>query len=150
MAGNRSALAIVSSRPPNTRRLKQQDRQLSESRWRVRLGKFPEGRGTRNAMLNCRCDTGAAGTMLRKCGLGELVILLLAIGVMDTGGASPKAALRRQLMQFDQGGDGCAWSAKVHAGAGGRAEHPGCHHDDGARTYLNVNKVRRRSLLAVL
>lgn len=101
-------------------------------------------------MLNCRCDTGAAGTRLRRCGLGELVILLLAIGVMDTGGASPKAALRQQLMQFGQGGDRRAWSTKAHAGARGCVEHPCCHHDDGARTHLNVNNLARRSLLAVL
>ncbi len=48
---------------------------------------------------------------------------------MDTGGASPKAALRQQLMQFGQGGDRRAWSAKTH---------------------LNMNNLARRSLLAVL
>jgi hypothetical protein len=100
-------------------------------------------------MLNCRCDTGAAGTRLRRRGLGELVILLLAIGVMDTGGASPKAALRQQQMQFGQGGDRRAWSAKVHAGARGCVEHPGGHDDNDARTHLNVNDLARRSLLAV-
>lgn len=101
-------------------------------------------------MLNCRCDISAVGTRLRRCGLGELVILLLAIGLMDTGGASPKAALRQQLMQFGQVGDRRAWSAKVHAGAIGCVEHPGCHHDDDARTHLNVDNLARRSLLAVL
>lgn len=101
-------------------------------------------------MLNCRGDIGAAGARLRRDGLGELVILLLAIGVMDTGGASPKPALRQQLMQFGQGGDRRAWSTKAHAGTRGCVEHPGCHHDDGARTHLNVNSLAHRSLLAVL
>lgn len=101
-------------------------------------------------MLNCRCDTVAAGTRLRRCGLGELVILLLAIGVMDTGRASPKAALGQQLMQFGQGGDRRAWSTKAHASARGCVEHPCRHHDDGARTHLNMNNLARRSLLAVL
>lgn len=101
-------------------------------------------------MLNCRGDIGAAGARLRRDGLGELVILLLAIGVMDTGGASPKPALRQQLMQFGQGGDRRAWSTKAHAGTRGCVEHPGCHHDDRARTHLNVNNLARRSLLDVL
>ncbi len=101
-------------------------------------------------MLNCRCDAVAAGARLRRWGLGELVILLLAIGVMDTGGASPKPALRQQPMQFGQGDDRRAWSTKAHASARGCVEHPGCHHDDGARTHLNVNNLTRRSLLAVL
>jgi len=101
-------------------------------------------------MLNCRCDIGAAGTWLRRCDLGGLVILLLGMGVMDTGGASPKAALRQQLIQFDQGGDGCARSAEAHAGARGCVEHPGCHHNDDARAHLNMDNLARRSLLAEL
>lgn len=100
-------------------------------------------------MLNCRCNTCAAGIRLRRCGLGELVILLLAIGV-DTAGASPKAALPQQLMQFSKGGNRCAWSAKVHASARGCVEHPGRHHDDDARANLNVDNLARCSLLAGL
>jgi len=55
-------------------------------------------------MHNCRGDlgTGIAGRI--RCGTGELVILLLPLGVMDTGGASPKTALRQQMMQFGKGG----------------------------------------------
>lgn len=69
---------------------------------------------------------------------------------MDTAGASPKAALRQQLIQFGQGGDGCARSAEVHAGARSCIEHPGGHNDDDARAHLNVDNLACRSLLAVL
>jgi hypothetical protein len=92
---------------------------------------------------------GAGGAKRISWVRGELVMLLLA-GVLNTSGASPKTALRQQLMQFGKGGDGCAWSAKVHPCARGRVEHPGRHHDDDARTHLNVDHLARRSLLAVL
>jgi len=72
------------------------------------------------------------------------------MGVMDTGGASPKAALRQQLIQFGQGGDGGARSAEVHAGASSCIEHPGGHNDDDTGAHLNVDNLARRSLLAVL
>lgn len=93
-------------------------------------------------------DRGGARRL--RCGSDELLILLLEMGVMDTGGASPKTALRQQLMQVCKCGDGCARGAKVHAGARSSIEHPGCHHDDGARGDLNVDDLARGSFLAVL
>ncbi len=53
-------------------------------------------------MLNCRCDMGIGSAWCPWCGLGALVILLLEMGVMYTGGASPKTELREQLMQIGQ------------------------------------------------
>ena len=56
-------------------------------------------------MLNCRCAMGAGGAKRISCGLGELVILLLAMGVMDTAGASSISTLQQRLMQFCKSGD---------------------------------------------
>mgnify|MGYP006995909788 CR=1 FL=1 len=56
-------------------------------------------------MLNCRGDMGIGGAWCPWCGLGDLVILLLEMGVMDTGGASPNTELRQQLMQIGQCSD---------------------------------------------
>ncbi len=93
---------------------------------------------------------GAGGARRIICGLGELVILLLAMGVMDTTGASSKSALQQQLMQFRKGRDRCARNAKGHASAGGRVKHPGSHDDDNARADLNVDNLARCALFAVL
>lgn len=99
-------------------------------------------------MLNWRWATGGDGARLFRCGLGlgELVILLLAIGVMDTAGASSKSALQQQLMQFDKGSDRCARSPKAHTRAGGRVKHPGGHDDDDAGVDLKVDNLARCSL----
>jgi hypothetical protein len=82
--------------------------------------------------------------------LGELVILLLAMGVMDTGGASLKSALREHLMQFGKRVHGRLRRAKIHTRAGGGVKHPGGHHDDDTGVNLNVDNLAGCSLLAVL
>ena len=56
-------------------------------------------------MLNCRCVMDAGGAMRITCGLCELVILLLAMGVMDTAGASSISTLQQHEMQFCKGSD---------------------------------------------
>lgn len=68
---------------------------------------------------------------------------------LECGGRRGKDGVHQHKLG-GQGGDRRARSAEVHAGARGGVEHPGCHHDDGARTHLNVNNLARRSLLAVL
>jgi hypothetical protein len=45
-------------------------------------------------------DAGDVGSV--RCDLVGRVILLLAIGVEDTAGASPKSALRQQPMQISK------------------------------------------------
>ena len=92
----------------------------------------------------------AGGARRIRCGLGELVIWLLAMDVMDTGGASSKSMLQQHHVQFGQGSNRRVRGAKVHTRAVGRVKHPGGHHDDDARANLNVDNLTRRSLLAVL
>lgn len=92
--------------------------------------------------------TGNAGCVRRD--LGELVIMLLAMGVENTAGASSKPKVRQQLMQFGQCGDRCARSAQSHSGTGGSVEHPGGHDGDYTRAELDVNHFTCRPLLAVL
>ena len=76
--------------------------------------------------------------------------MLLAIGVEDTAGASPKSVLRQQLMQIAEGAHRCAGSAQFHACAGGSVEHPRRHDQDYAWCDLDVNHITCRSLFAVL
>ena len=101
-------------------------------------------------MLNWRCATGAGGARRFRCGLDELLILLLAMGVMDTAGASSKSALQQQLIQFHKGSDRCARSAKAHTRAGGSVKHPGGHDNDDAGVDLKVDNLASCTLLAVL
>ena len=103
-----------------------------------------------NAMLSWRGAVGARDAGSIKCDLGGRVILLLAIGVEDTAGASPKSVLRQQLMQIAEGAHRCAGSAQFHACARGCIEHPRRHDQDYARSDLDVNHVTCRSLFAVL
>jgi hypothetical protein len=91
---------------------------------------------------------GDAGSI--RSDLGGRVILLLAIGVKNTAGASPKSVLRQQLMQIAQSAHRCAGSAQFHACAGGSVEHPRRNNQDYARSDFDVNHVTCRSLFAVL
>ena len=103
-----------------------------------------------NTMLSWRGNVGAgdAGSIRRD--LGGWVIVLLAIGVKDTAGASPRSVLGQQLMQITEGGHRCAGSTQFHACAGGSVEHPRRHDQDYARCDLDVNHLTGRSLFAVL
>ena len=101
-------------------------------------------------MLSWRGAVGARDAGSIKCDLGGRVILLLAIGVEDTAGASPKSVLRQQLMQVAKSAHRCAGSAQFHACARGSIEHPRRHDQDYARSDLDVNHVTCRSLFAVL
>jgi len=76
-------------------------------------------------MLSWRGGVGAGDAGSIRCDLGGLVILLLAIGVEDTAGASPKSVLRQQLMQIAEGANRRAGGTKSIACAGGGAEHQG-------------------------
>ena len=76
--------------------------------------------------------------------------MLLAMGVKNTAGASPKSKLRQQLMQLGERVNRCARSAQFHAGAGGRVKHPGGHDDDDTRTDLDVDHFTCRPVLTVL
>ncbi len=56
---------------------------------------------------------GDAGSI--RSDLGGRVILLLAIGVKDTAGASPKSEIAQQLMEIGEGGHRSAWFTQFHA-----------------------------------
>ena len=56
---------------------------------------------------------GDAGSI--RSDLGGRVILLLAIGVENTAGASPKSELGQQLMEIGEGGHRRAWFTQFHA-----------------------------------
>ena len=101
-------------------------------------------------MLSWRGAVGAGDAGSIRSDLGGRVILLLAIGVEDTAGASPKSVLRQQLMQITEGAHRRARSTQFHACAGGSVEHPRRHDQDYARSDLDVNHVTCRSLFAVL
>jgi hypothetical protein len=100
-------------------------------------------------MLSWRGAVGAGDAVSIRSDLGGRVILLLAIGVEDTAGASPKSVLQ-QLMQFAEGAHRRARSAQFHARTGGSVEHPRRHDQDYARSDLDVNHVTCHSLFAVL
>lgn len=53
-------------------------------------------------------------------------------------------------MKFGESGGGRMRCAQTHACAGSCVKHPRSHDDDDARTYLNVDNLACRSLLAVL
>lgn len=76
-----------------------------------------------------------------RCGLGELVIWLLAIGVMNTAGASPKSTLQQHLMELGKCGDRRARGAQFHTHTRRSVKHPGCHHHHDARADLNVDNL---------
>lgn len=101
-------------------------------------------------MLSWRGAVGAGDAGSIRCDLRGRVILLLAIGVEDTAGASPKSMLGQQLVQIDEGGHRCAGSTQFHACAGGCVEHPRRHDQDYAWRDLDVNHLTCRSLFAVL
>jgi hypothetical protein len=101
-------------------------------------------------MLSWRGAVGAGDAGSIRCDLGGRVILLLAIGVEDTAGASPKSALGQQLMQIDEGGHRCAGSTQFHACTGGSVEHPRRHDQYYAGCDLDVNHLTGGSLFAVL
>lgn len=101
-------------------------------------------------MLSWRGADGAGDAGSIGCDLGGRVISLLAIGVEDTAGASPKSTLGQQLVQIDEGGHRCAGSTQFHAGTGGSVEHPRRHNQDYAWRDLDVNHLTCRSLFAVL
>lgn len=113
-------------------------------------GLIPWSARVSNTILSWRGAVGAGDAGSIRCDLGGRVILLLAIGVEDTAGASPKSVLRQQLMQIAEGAYRCARSAQFHACAGGSVEHPRRHDQDYTRSDLDVNHVTCRSLFAVL
>ena len=117
------------------------------ARW---LGLVPWSTGDSNTMLSWRGVVGAGDAGSIRCDLGGRVILLLAIGVEDTAGASPKSALGQQLMQVDEGAHRCAGSTQFHTCARGGVEHPRRHDQDYAWCDLDVNHLTGGSLFAVL
>lgn len=113
-------------------------------------GLIPWSARVSNTMFSWRGAVGAGDAGSIRGDLGGRVILLLAIGVEDTAGASPKSVLRQQLMQIAEGAHRCAGSAQFHACAGGSVEHPRRHDQDYARSDLDVNHVTCCPLFAVL
>ena len=111
---------------------------------------MPWSTGDSNAMLSWRGAIGAGDAGSIRCDLGELVILLLAVGVEDTAGASPKSTLRKQSMQVGEGGHRRAWRAQIHTCAGSGVEHPSRDDDDYTWRDLDVNHLTRGPVLAVL
>ena len=99
-------------------------------------------------MLSWRGATDGAGVV--GTDFGELLILLLLDDARIAKGASSKTALDQQLMQIAQRSDIDARRANLHAGAGGRIQHPRRHHDDHAGRHLDVDNTTAGALLAVL
>ena len=90
---------------------------------------------------------GAAGS---SAGVGRLLILLPLDDDRIVPGASSETALDQQVMQLNQRRYRDARHAEPHSGAGRGIEHPGCHHDDYARCYLDVNDLTAGAPLNIL
>jgi len=101
-------------------------------------------------MLSWCCGIDAGGVGCIRRGLGALVILLLAMGVTNTRGASPKSELRQKPVQVTEGGCRHVRFAQVHADAGRGVDHPGRHNDDDAGLHLYMDDLTAHPMLAVL
>jgi hypothetical protein len=101
-----------------------------------------------NMMLSWRGIT--AGARIVGSGFGELLILLLHGDSKITKGASPETAFNEEMIQLDQRLDCDARRADLHAGAGGRIQHPGRQNNDYTGRRLNVNNPATGTLLTVL
>ena len=109
---------------------------------------MPRSRMESNTMLSWRGTTDGAGVV--GTDFRELFILLLLGDSRIAKGASPKTALDEEPMQIAQSSDIGAGRANLHAGAGGRIQHPGRQHDDHARRRLDVDNPAGGALLTVL
>jgi hypothetical protein len=110
---------------------------------------MPRSRTESNTMLRWRGTTNGVGVV--GTDFGELLIFLLLGDSRITKGASPKTALDEEPMQIAQSSDIGARRANLHAGAGGRIQHPGRQHDDHAGCRrLEVDNPAAGALLTVL
>jgi hypothetical protein len=80
---------------------------------------------------------------------GLLILLLLGDSEIAQG-ASPKTTFNEEPMQVDQRGDIGMWHTDLHAGAGGRIQHPGRQNNDHTRRRLAVDNPTTRALLTAL
>ena len=80
---------------------------------------------------------------------GLLILLLLGDSEIAQG-ASPKTTFNEEAMQVDQRGDFGMRRTDLHAGAGGRIQHPGRQHNDHTRRRLDVDNPATGALLTVL
>ena len=103
-------------------------------------------------MLNCRCCEGAGAGSIGSAGADLVVdfIGILAVGVMDTGQASPMTALNQKAMKVRQRLDARLWRTQPQARTCSSVEHPAGHRDDDAWRHLDMNNLTRSSALAVL
>ena len=109
---------------------------------------MPRSRMESNTMLSWRGTTDGAGVV--GADFGELLILLLLGDSRIAKGASPKTALDEEPMQIAQSSDIGARRANLHAGTGGRIQHPCSQRDDHAGRRLDVDNSAAGALLAVL
>lgn len=93
-------------------------------------------------MLSWRGRDGSAGN-------GRFLIDLLLNDARIVRGASSKAALNQQSVQFDKCRHRHTRCADLHASASDRIQHPGRYHAHHAGRRLDVNKLPGGALLAV-
>jgi hypothetical protein len=79
-----------------------------------------------------------------------LIILLLLGDSEIAQGASPKTTFDEKAMQVDQRGGFGMRRTDLHAGAGGRIQHPGRQNNDHTRSRLNVDNSATGALLTAL
>jgi hypothetical protein len=108
---------------------------------------FPS-RGESNTILSWCGARDRAGVV--EIGFGELRILLLQGDSGIALGASPETTIDEEIAQIAQRSDIDVRRACLHAGAGGRIQHPGCQHDDHARRGFNMCNPTARTQLAVM